>query len=159
MMRRTLISFFFIICFLLASPILIYHWGLSQLDSKPQASTLRLTSQQQYQIWHSLEHTYSEGSKPSLKKMNPYIAIKHYYCVIRDFENRQKCHDIDPGFALASFAVRPQIHQALFTGVSDNTQWQVTWFSYSIWVTRNWSLEEVLATYNQTYSVVDVNQD
>ena len=129
----------------MASPVLIYYWGLSNLKSNPVASDITLSSIEEAKIW---EKEFGLG-KPRVKEINPYQYIGYLYCSYKNEPNSIKCKTSYPGFSLAAFSVREQVREQVQG--KGNTVWQFTWASYSVWATKNWNIHQLLATYSETY--------
>jgi hypothetical protein len=51
MIRKLGLIFIGLVVLMLLSPMFIYWWGLSNLETDPVPSQIRLTSEQEQQIW------------------------------------------------------------------------------------------------------------
>ncbi|PCI45019.1 MAG: hypothetical protein COB51_09370 [Moraxellaceae bacterium] len=130
----------------LLSPMFLYWWGLSNIEELPQPSRINLTSEQELNIWS----TEKEVGTPRVEEITPYGYIAHFYCNITHGVNAQICMSRYPGLRISAFAVRRHIAEKVRG--KGNTVWQFTWAAYSIWVTRNWDIHQILATYHETYN-------
>ena len=128
------------------SPLFLYWWGLSNLVVLPQPSQIKLTPQQELEIWQKEK----EVGNPTVKEVNVYGYILSVYCNVEIGLYAQKCMSKYPGLRVSALAVRHQVaKQAHGKG---NTTWQLTWAAYSIWVTRNWDIHQILATYYEAHN-------
>ena len=128
------------------TPLFLYWWGLSNLKELPQPSQIKLTSQQQLEIWQKEK----EIGNPAVREVNVYSYILSVYCNIEIGLYAQKCMSKYPGLRVSSLAVRNQVAKQVHG--KGNTVWQLTWAAYSIWVTRNWDIHQILATYHEAYN-------
>lgn len=133
-----------LITLLALSPMLIYWWGLSNLDTPPVPSQLELTSEQQRQIW---KHA-GEVGEPDIHKLNPYRYIALFVCVSKQGVHSDICRSEYPGAQISAFSVRSQVADQVRG--QNNLVWHVTWMAYAIWITRNWSKEEIISTYYES---------
>lgn len=130
-----------LITLLALSPMLIYWWGLSNLDTPPVPSQLELTSEQQRQIW---KHA-GEVGEPDIHKLNPYRYIALFVCVSEQGAHSDICRSEYPGGRISSLSIRwPVADRVHGQGTTVRKSAQL---AYAIWITRNWSKEEVIATY------------
>jgi len=129
-----------------ASPMFLYWWGLSNLASVPVSSQLRLTAAQEREIWIEEKET----GTPRINKATPYGYILYFSCHLSYGPNSFECKSEYPGLRVSAFSVRNQLAEQVRG--KGNTVWQVTWAAYTIWVTRNWDVHQVLSTYYETYN-------
>lgn len=135
-----------ILC-ILVSPMFVYWWGLSNLSTHPTPSSILLDQETENTIWRQ---EFGEG-KPRVKVLNPYTYIYHiYWCTTKTVPHSTRCQSKFPGIRLAAFAVRNQVAEQIHG--KGNTMWYFTWMSYSIWVTRNWDIHQIIATYHEEKS-------
>lgn len=141
-MRKVLIISLVVICLLVVSPIFAYWRGLSNIAIGPLPSNSRITHEQQNIIWLK---EFGEG-KPRVERITPYGYIAYIYCVTTHSPHSNECKSKYPGVRLAALSVRTQVAEQVRG--RGNTVWQFSWMAYSIWVTQNWNIEQILATYN-----------
>ena len=89
-----------VIVLLALSPMLIYWWGLSNLDIPPVPLQLELTSEQQRQIW---KHA-GEVEEPDIRKLNPYSYIALFMCVSEQGIRSDICRSEYPGAQISAFS-------------------------------------------------------
>ena len=122
------------------SPMLIYWWGLSNLDTPPVPSQLELTSEQR-QIW---KHA-GEVGEPDIRKLNPYRYVALLMCVSEQGIRSDICRSEYSGARISSLSIRWLVADRVHgQGI---TVWKSAQLAYAIWVTRNWSKEEIISTY------------
>ena len=143
MKKFALILMAIILC-IVATPLLVYWWGLSNLQSVPVVSKLQLDSKTEEKIW---QQEFGTG-KPRVKILNPYSYIYYvYWCTTETVPHSVKCQSKFPGIRIVALGIRnqiaPQVH-----GMG-HTVWHITWASYSIWATRNWNIHQIIATYHE----------
>lgn len=124
----------------------IYWWGLSNLETVPVPSKIRLTLEQERQIWSKEK----EAGTPHIKSVTPYGYILSIACNMNKGLDATECMEKYPGLRLSAFAVRSQVG-AQVAG-KRNIVWQITWMAYTIWVTQHWDIHQILATYHEAYN-------
>ena len=135
-----------LVVLMLLSPMLIYWWGLSNLETDPVPSTIKLTPKQEQEIWRKEK----EVGSPSIKSVTPYGYILYFNCGVDKGLYANECMEKYPGLRLSALAVRRQVG-AQVAG-KGSLVWQVTWLAYTIWVTQNWNVHQILATYHEAYN-------
>jgi hypothetical protein len=146
MIRKLGFIFIAFVVLTLFSPMMVYWWGLSNLETDPVPSHLRLTSEQEQQIWSKEK----EIGIPRIKSVTPYGYILSVACIVKEGLYATECMENFPGLRLSALAVRKQVgDQVVGKG---NTVWQFTWMSYTIWVTQHWDIHQILATYHEAYN-------
>jgi len=128
------------------SPLFLYWWGLANLSELPQPSKIKLTVEQELDIWKKEK----EIGPPRVKKVTAYGYILSVYCNVKVGLYAQECMSQYPGLRISSLAIRNQVASQIHG--KGNIVWQLTWVAYSIWVTRNWDIHQILATYHETYN-------
>ncbi|MGJ3254718.1 MAG: hypothetical protein ACFE0K_00175 [Alcanivorax sp.] len=146
MLKKFACLFFFVTVLTLLSPLLAYWWGLSLLEHEPSPSLHTLTEQQRNRIWIK---EFGVGA-PRLKPISPYGYLAHLYCAYRNNPGSEKCASQYPGLRVSALAIRNQVAEQVRG--QGNTAWQLAWISYTIWVTRHWDIDQVLATYHDAYN-------
>ena len=134
MTKKLIITTGVVLFLILSLPMFAYWWGLSQIDGLSQPRDLNLTEAEKNEIWVSAK----EVGKPRLRKMSAHCYILMINCGIN-------CKDEYPGVSIAAQAIRSEVFSKLSHG--NNTLWQFTWMAYTIWATKNWTLDEVISTY------------
>ncbi|MGS2724532.1 hypothetical protein ACVBEJ_12385 [Porticoccus sp. GXU_MW_L64] len=137
MARKLLTATGLIFVLVLSLPMFAYWWGLSQIDGLSQPIDLNLTEVEEKEVWLNAK----EVGKPRLRKMSAYSYLLMIKCGIN-------CKDKYPGVGITAQAIRSEVSSKLEHG--NSTHWQFTWMAYTIWATRNWTLDEVISTYKAT---------
>ena len=132
---------------LLLSPMLLYWWGLSNVETKPVPSTLKLSSAQELEIWSKEKET----GVPRVESITPYAYIKLMFCSSEGEDVITTCLSKHPGLRISSLAIRRQIG-AQMDGKRSGV-WHITWAAYTVWVTQTWNIHQILATYHDAYSL------
>ena len=145
-MKKLGLIFSGIIFLILLSPLFLYWWGLSNLEQIPQPSQLKLTPEQELNIWNKEK----EVGSPRVKAITVYGYMGHFYCNTSNGLNSHECMNKYPGVRISTLAIRNQVAEQIRG--KGNTVWQFTWAAYSIWVTRNWDIHQILATYHEAYN-------
>ena len=127
-------------------PMFIYWWGLSNLDFQPKPSKLKLSTEQEQAIW---DKEIREG-KPKVIPSSPYSYIGYFYCNAKTDLRSRECELKYPGLRISALTVRNQVAEQVRG--RRNSVWHFTWMAYTIWVTNNWDIHEILATYHETYN-------
>ncbi len=135
-----------LIILVLLSPLFLYWWGLSNLEGLPQPSQIKLTFEQELEIWQKEKET----GNPAVKEITVYGYILSFNCNIEVGLYAQKCMSKYPGLRVSALAIRNQVAKQVYG--RGNTVWHFTWAAYSIWVTRNWDVHQILATYHEAYN-------
>ncbi len=130
----------------LLSPMVVYWWGLSNIESDPVPSQIRLTSEQEQQIWIKEK----EVGTPHIKSVTPYGYILSFACNLNKGLYASECMEKYPGLRLSALAVRRQVGKQV--AGKRNGVWQVAWMAYTIWVTQHWDIHQILATYHEAYN-------
>jgi len=130
----------------LASPMFIYWWGLSNLETAPVPSQLKLTATQELDLWKNEKET----GTPRINKATPYGYILYFFCHANKGLHSKECMSEYPGLRISAFAIRKQVAKQV--SGKGNTIWQVTWIAYTIWVTQNWNANQILSTYYEAYN-------
>ena len=146
MIRKLGYIFVGLIVLALLSPMFVYWWGLSNLETDPVSSQIRLTSEQEQQIWSKEK----EVGTPRIKSITPYGYILSFACNVNKGLYATECMDKYPGVRLSALAVRKQVGKQV--AGRGKIVWQVTWLSYTIWVTQHWDIHKILATYHEAYN-------
>lgn len=127
------------------SPLFLYWWGLSNLDEPPVPSEIKLTPDRELMIWKESK----EVGEPRVRPITVYGYLLHVRCQVIEGLYATECMNKYPGLRLASLSIRNQVAEKV--GDQGSSVWQVTWAAYSVWVTRNWNIHQILATYDETY--------
>lgn len=115
------------------------------MDQPPRPSENKLSPDRELMIWVEGK----EIGEPKVKPITVYGYILHMSCQAREGLYVAECMDRYPGLRLASLSIRNQVAEKVRG--QGNSVWQVTWIAYSIWVTRNWNIHQILATYDEAY--------
>lgn len=132
------------IIFLLLSPMFIYGWGLSNLASKPVPSTVHLSYEKQKNIWFHV----GEVGEPSIKPVTPYGYIGYLKCYNDNLAAIEVCSKKYPGLRIAYLSVKDQVLDKIVDRRA--LYWHITGAAYAVWVTRNWNVQQVISTYNES---------
>jgi hypothetical protein len=124
------------------SPLWVYLWGLSNLSSYPKPAPYVLSAVQEQALWQEA----GEVGIPRIRPLNAYTYLAYIYCVNEHGLIESDCRTSYPGLHVSAFAVHKQVGEE--SHQKGNTWWQITWMAYTIWVTRHWSVHEILATYH-----------
>lgn len=146
MIKKSGFIFFGLVVLILVSPMIAYWWGLINLDTRPSPSKIKLTSEQEQQIWSKEK----EAGSPRIKSVSPYGYILSVACEMDKGLYATECMEKYPGLRLSALAVRDQV-RAQVVGKGKMT-WHITWMAYTIWVTRHWDVHQILATYHEAYN-------
>jgi len=146
MLRKLSYIFSGLIVLVILSPLFIYWWGLSNLETLPVPSNMRLTEFQEQEIWDKGK----EIGIPNIKEISVYGFISSVVCNVRKGLNAKECLSKYPGLRISAFAIKQQVLKQVRG--QRNIVWQVTWMASTIWVTQNWNIHQVLATYHETYN-------
>ena len=146
-MRKLGIRLVAVIILVMVSPVAAYWWGLSSIVKKPEPSIKILTAAEHEKIWIK---EFGDG-RPRVKAITPYHYIDNFYCVISHGVKSGVCTKRYPGLRISALAIRNHITEQVRNVNGNNTTWHVTWVSYTIWVTQNWTIDEILATYSESY--------
>jgi len=122
--------------------MIMYWWGLSNIERPPIPSQILLTQEQKLHIWVSARET----GDPKVTKMTPYGYLFYIYCEGNKINDLNSCTTKYPGLKIAAFSVREQVQDGLQNDLT-NLKWKFTWMAYTIWVTRNWNIDQITATY------------
>lgn len=146
MIRKLGFIFIGLFIVILLSPMLVYWWGLSNLETDPVPSHIKLTLEQEQQIWSKEK----EAGTPRIKSVTPYGYIFSFSCNVNQGLYATECMEKYPGLRLSALAVRTQVAEQV--AGKGNGVWQVTWMAYTIWVTQHWDIHQILATYHEAYN-------
>lgn len=146
MIRKFGLIFIGLFVLMLLSPMFIYWWGLSNLETDPVPSQIRLTSEQEQQIWSKEK----EAGAPRIKSVTPYGYILSFACNVNKGLYATECMEKYPGLRLSALAVRRQVGKQV--AGKKSIVWQVTWLASTIWVTQHWDIHQILATYHEAYN-------
>lgn len=108
-------------------------------------SEIKLTPDRELMIWKESK----EVGEPRIRPITVYGYLLHACCQVREGLYATECMNKYPGLRLASLSIRNQVAEKV--GDRGSSVWQVTWAAYSVWVTRNWNIHQILATYDETY--------
>ena len=146
MIRKLGLIFVVFVVLILLSPMFVYWWGLSNLETDPVPSQAKLTSEQEQHIWSKEK----EMGAPRIKSITPYGYMLSIACIANKGLYATECMEEYPGLRLSALAVRRQVGDQV--AGKGNTVWQLTWMSYTIWVTQHWDIHQILATYHEAYN-------
>lgn len=134
------ISILLVVCVFLAlaSPMVLYWWGKSNVSGLPASSEIRLTVEQNVMLWEK----FGGNGEPAIKKLNPYTFIGSLICQKKHTMKSDICSKTYPGLAHASYAVRDHIDQNIQN--VGNIERNVSWAAYTIWATKTWSIDRIL---------------
>lgn len=140
-MKRVLLTAFGIMAtMILVSPMLLYWWGLSVMNNDPAPSSQVLTMEQEREVWSKAR----EVGNPRVRSVNPYSYLFYLKCSFEYGVDHIECLERFPGLRVGAFAVRAQVAQALQD--RGHGSWPISWMAYTIWVSRNWDIHQILAT-------------
>ncbi|MEO6276581.1 hypothetical protein [Roseateles sp.] len=112
----------------LLSPWLLYELGLSRFDTMPAKPAQMVTAEQQAWVWRLVHGT----GQPKLERMSPYGVA--WRLVSGDQPS------VTPGETLAYWMARDYVWRLPRRNMS---WWHLTTGAMTIWLTRNWSAEEL----------------
>lgn len=147
MPQRIVFSSLLFLTLMLLSPLFLYWWGLSNLNQPPIPSENKLTPDRELVVWM----TAKEIGKPRVKRITVYGYILYLRCQAENGLYARECMNKYPGLRLASLSIRNQVAERVHGQRSSVSH--VTWAAYSIWVTRNWNIHQVLATYDEAHDI------
>ena len=126
--------------------MMLYWLGLSYLESNPVPSEIQLSDEKQQKIWGKEK----ELGLPRVKNITPYGYILSIYCQVNNSLFAAECMNQYPGLRLSALAVRQQVFEQVQG--KGNTTWHLAWAAYTIWVTNNWNIHQIIGTYYEAYS-------
>ena len=125
------------ILLVLAAPLILYAWGLSTVDGRPQRPVQMASSVEQSRIWKQ-----AGGSEPTVvKKMNPYGFFGRYL----DDHYRAPSGEVAAYWIARAYLLEHRREPGMGA-------WHGGAAALTIWITRNWSTEEILTVAAQTVS-------
>ena len=145
---KYILNFILVILLIVLSPYFLYWWGLSNIKDELTPSDKILSKEQKISIWVDAKEY---GNSPKLKQTNPYSYIMFLYCELNKEPTSNKCSETQPGLKVSALSIRNKVRERVGEYPS-SLKWQLTWLSYTIWVTNNWNIQQVLSTYNEQYS-------
>ena len=135
-----------VLVLVILSPMFVYWWGLSNVQIVPVASKSQITYEKKMEIW---KKEFGQG-EPRIEPITPYGYIAYIYCGTTYGPRSSECQLQYPGLRLSALAVRTHVSEQVRG--KGNTVWQVSWMAYSIWATKNWNINQILATYHDAYN-------
>ncbi|MBU2707198.1 hypothetical protein KCM76_14470 [Zooshikella marina] len=143
-MKKLVFLFIFLFGVCSISPLFLYWYGLSYINEEFEPSNIRLSPELEQKIWGKER----EVGKPRVKPVTPYGYIAFIYCNVNADLNSPECLKKYPGLRTSALAIKSQVAQQVRG--EGNIVWHLSWISSSIWVTRNWDIHQILATYNKS---------
>lgn len=132
MRRQVAIVFLVLLGVLAVLPWGLYEIGLGNINGRPaQPESLGLTDAEALKLWNELKET----GPVKVEKLNPY----RYVLLLLGYDTYEPCS----GERLAWFVARNHND----TNLKDNriSYWHLSGAALTIWLTRNWSTELLLA--------------
>ncbi|XHS77795.1 hypothetical protein ACFJGW_19075 [Burkholderiaceae bacterium UC74_6] len=121
----------------LATPLLLYQWGLSNVEGRPLRPTHMADAAEQARIW---KQAGGDGTA-AVDAMNPYGFF------VRFFADSGRT---TPGETVAYWIARSYLPE--HRREPGMAAWHVSVAALTIWLTRNWSTEEILTVASQAVS-------
>jgi len=121
-------------------PGILYLYGLYGIDKYPDKYNFSLDRNVTLKIWG----IYQGEGDPRLFKMNPWSYYKPIYCDAQASieEQVKECRNKYPGtYAAAKLA---QSYLGASNKKYKNLDWHISAAALSVWLSRNWSIEEIL---------------
>lgn len=119
----------------LATPAALYAWGLSLVEARPVPPANLVTAKQGLDAWQYIE---DDPSGPHVPKLNPWTVAFHYLRTTRPTDSLTLQ-------ILARNHVRDHLQDYRVIA------WHISVASIAIWVSRNWTEEQVLAELHRLY--------
>lgn len=113
----------------LIAPILLYLWGLSNVDGRPQRPNNMATSEEQSRIWKKA----GGGGHVAVQAMNPFGFFGRF---LGDSY-------VAPAGEVAAYWIARSYLLEHRRG-EGMAAWHTGVAALTIWITRNWSAEEIL---------------
>jgi len=137
-----LFSIIFIVGLILfiSCPYLFYTYGLNRINELPKPLNIKIDKSVRQKIWLDYQ---GEGS-PKMVKVSPYDSMYSIICLNQAsiVQDMKKCYNKYPGFRHA------QIFAVYYLRESEKHSKQLLWefsaFALSIWLTKNWSIDDIL---------------
>ena len=136
-----------VIVFLLVFPAGVYWYGLSLVHGKPCLSETILSQNLARQVWQQ----YQGKGNPRVRPLTPW----HYYQIFYKAASVSQPYNLQtdyPGFIHASKIAQYYIHDQQRLSM---LQWHISTAALGIWLTRHWTIEQILAKL-QEYHVTSV---
>jgi len=126
-----------VILLLLAAPLMLYQWGLSNVDGRPQRPTHMASTAEQARIWKQ-----AGGAEPAVvEPINPYgFFVRFFVDSYRETASERAAYWIARSYL-------PEHRRG-----STMLEWHGGVAALTIWITRNWSTEEILTVAAETVS-------
>lgn len=121
----------------LIAPILLYPWGLSNVDGRPQRPISMATAEEQSRIWMQA----GGGTKVAVQAMNPFGFFGRYL---------GDSYVAPAGEVAAYWIARSYLLE--HRGGEGMAAWHAGVAALTIWITRNWSAEEILTAASEAVS-------
>ena len=114
---------------LLAGPWVLYWVGLHGVQGTPEPPKLLATREQQLEVWR-----LARGStEPTVVVLNPYT-----YLPLASRTGEHKPALLVAWWVASDFNLQHQRYQGMLW-------WQLSGAAFTIWLTRNWSIEQLLS--------------
>lgn len=114
-------------------PPLAYLYGLAQVDGRPMPPAVRsLSAAERAGLWRSL----GERGEPALPPLTTYGYVWRILTADTDFP---------PGTNAAARVATTYLRVHMRGGTHPQTRWHVAGMALTIWVTQNWTADELLA--------------
>lgn len=137
-MKFLKISLLVSLVLLLAAPGVLYLFGLSRVEGRPQPPAVHTLGGQQQagaSHWQRIEQT---GELPQLPRFNPWSFTYHWLM----------SSEPDGTFTLA---ILSRNHNRARMRDHRVASWHLAGAAMSIWISRHWSREQVLAELHRLY--------
>lgn len=126
-----------VILLILVAPLILYSWGLSNVDGRPQRPLRMVSSVEQTRIWKK-----AGGSEPAVvESMNPCGFFGRFL----DDSHRAPAGEVAAYWIARSYLLEHRREPGM-------AAWHGSIAALTIWITRNWSTEEILTAASQTVS-------
>ncbi len=135
-MKYIIKTFIVIIIFIVALPGALYIVGIIMVDGKPIPPDKLASPEEQIQIF---QHIEKNGTQPKITRLNPWS----YSLMVASLEIP---HGVRPASLVARSYNQNHIknHRMLY--------WHLSSASMTIWVSRNWTSEEILSKIYELYN-------
>ena len=136
LLRRALIA---LVCtslvLILVAPLALYGYGLSGVDGRPERPVQMASQAEQQRIWN-----HARGVGPVvIKPMNPYGFVLDFF----NGQMRPPAGEILPYWIARAYLPEHRLNEG-------NLSWHLSCAALTIWISRNWSAEEILTVASRT---------
>lgn len=136
LLRRALIALVgTFLALILVAPLALYMYGLSGVDGRPERPVQMASEAEQQRIWNQ-----ARGVGPVvIKQMNPYGYALDFF----NGRVRPPAGEILPYWIARTYLLEHRLN-------SGTLSWHLSSAALTIWISRNWSAEEILTVASRT---------